>query len=221
MYCLVFGYPKLSERGNMLMRQKIMSGSIIILSLVFSLVNVGISQQVDNTQVAQTQTMPPATIDDILVPYKVLEYAQMTYPGHAVTKVKKTIRDGQEVYRLRVDNDSIPDDYESIHLYYSMQWKLLAEEKNAGPEWYLPALNSASIRSYQTNSSSENNGSVTQAQPTTVITSPAPSQPTSNPPAPQTTSPSQTTEETQPPTGNTNTSTEVGGTATPTDSPTN
>lgn len=77
--------------------------------------------------------LPSSMIDGIDVPYEVLEYAQMKYQGHAVTKVERTYRGSEQVYRLRVDRDDIPDDYNSIILLYTLKWKLIGEEMMVAP----------------------------------------------------------------------------------------
>lgn len=81
-----------------------------------------------------TPVKPPASmIDNTEVPYDVLEYAQMKYQGHAVTQVRKVYRGNEQVYRLRVDRDDIPDDYDSIILLYTLKWKLIGDEKLVAP----------------------------------------------------------------------------------------
>jgi len=62
-----------------------------------------------------------------------LEYVQFQYIGHAVTKADKEVRNGKEVYILRVDDDDLLDDYKSIILLYDMKWKLIGEEKLTPP----------------------------------------------------------------------------------------
>ncbi len=81
---------------------------------------------------------PLSYIDDIGVPFEVLDYAQMKYQGFAVTQARKSYYQGQSAYRLRVDRDSSPDDYDSIHLYYDMNWKLLGEERMVAPPVPVP-----------------------------------------------------------------------------------
>lgn len=78
-------------------------------------------------------TMPASIINDISVPYEVLTYAQLQYEGSAVTKVEKVVRDGKEIYRLRVDKDDLSDDYNSIFLVYDSKWLLLGEERGTAP----------------------------------------------------------------------------------------
>lgn len=80
-------------------------------------------------------SMPASLIDNVEVPYEVLEYAQMKYQGFAVTQVVKNYRNNESVYVLRVDNDDIPNDFHSINLIYSANWKLLGEEKMTAPVW--------------------------------------------------------------------------------------
>lgn len=73
-------------------------------------------------------------IDGIEIPQEVLEYVQLTYDGHAVTKAEKTVRDGQEVYRLRVDRDDVINDHSSFSLLFSKDWKLLGRERAEVPK---------------------------------------------------------------------------------------
>lgn len=115
---------------------------LIVLGLVI------IAFSTHNTQVASTQTAnspaQPTTatnarttmveiIDGIGVPMDVLMYAQTEYVGHAVIKAEKIQRDGKQLYRLRVDRDQIPDDYDSFYLLYDMGWQLVGNEKASPP----------------------------------------------------------------------------------------
>lgn len=81
-----------------------------------------------------TANPPASMIDGIEVPYNVLEYAQMKYQGHAVTQVQRVYRGSEQVYRLRVDRDDIPDDFNSIMLFYNLKWKLIGDEKMIAPQ---------------------------------------------------------------------------------------
>lgn len=86
-----------------------------------------------------TGTLPSVFISDIEVPYEVVMYVQDTYQGLAVISVEKTSRGGQEVYRLRVDRDDNPTSYEeSFYLLYTLDWKLIGDEKALPPPPPLP-----------------------------------------------------------------------------------
>lgn len=74
-----------------------------------------------------------AFIDGIAVPFKVHMSIQLKYQGHAVTEAKVVDYNGEKAYRLRVDRDDIPDDYNSIYLYYDMKWQLLDDKKITPP----------------------------------------------------------------------------------------
>lgn len=114
-----------------------------ILILVISGFTLG-SMRLVNGQQANLES-PPVTpeftmsgitnvIDGIEVPQEVLEYVQLTYDGHAVTKAQRTVRDGQNVYRLRVDRDDLQNDYSSFSLIFSTDWKLLGRERAEVPK---------------------------------------------------------------------------------------
>jgi hypothetical protein len=77
--------------------------------------------------------MPPTIIDDVAIPYDVLMYAQMKYQGYAVTQAGIVIINGTQTYRLRVDRDSNPSDFDSIYLLYDMKWQLLGDQKTIAP----------------------------------------------------------------------------------------
>jgi hypothetical protein len=77
--------------------------------------------------------MPPTIIDDVAIPYDVLMYAQMKYQGYAVTQAGIVTINGTQTYRLRVDRDSNPSDFDSIYLLYDMNWQLLGDQKTVAP----------------------------------------------------------------------------------------
>lgn len=73
------------------------------------------------------------TVNDIPIPTDVLIYAQTHYQGYAVTQASKATRNGQQVYRLRVDPNNVTTDYDGFYLLYDTNWKLLGEEKMTPP----------------------------------------------------------------------------------------
>jgi hypothetical protein len=80
------------------------------------------------------EASPPASmIDNIEVPFDVIEYVQGKYLGYAVTRAEKITRDGKQVYRLLVDRDDITTDYTGFYLLYDASWKLIGEEKMTAP----------------------------------------------------------------------------------------
>jgi type IV secretory pathway VirB10-like protein len=93
------------------------------------------------TDVVAAQEAPPtdrkiaftSVVDGVKVPIDVLIHAQTEHQGHAVTEVHEFTRSSDKLYRLRVDRDSVPDDYESLYLIYDKDWKLLNEEDIAAP----------------------------------------------------------------------------------------
>lgn len=119
------------------MKKKLAILTIAVLGTSFGGMSVVNGQQggVESTPVQSTFTTANMTsvIDDIEIPYEVLEYVQLTYDGHAVTKAEKVIRNGQDVYKLRVDRDDQINDNESIALLYSMTWKLIGNERAEAP----------------------------------------------------------------------------------------
>lgn len=80
---------------------------------------------------AAPHEMPVSFIDDIAIPYDVLDYVHMTYQGHAVIHAHKMRRGGQEVYRLQIASDEKSS--QSIYLFYDMNWQLLGDEPVAAP----------------------------------------------------------------------------------------
>ena len=82
---------------------------------------------------SSTREMPGAVIDDIKIPFDVLIYVETKYPGHAITEARKVTAEGKEAYRLRVDRDSLANDYNSIYLFYDMKWNLLDDQKMVAP----------------------------------------------------------------------------------------
>jgi hypothetical protein len=67
-----------------------------------------------------------STIDDIDVPFDVLNYIQTEYIGHTVTQARRITRNGQQAYQLRVDRDDVANDNDSFYLIYDSNWKLIS-----------------------------------------------------------------------------------------------
>jgi hypothetical protein len=73
-------------------------------------------------------------IDDIQVPLEIVLYAQTKYQGSAITHASKVFRNGKQLFSLRVDTDTVADDYTSIYLLYDEKWQLVSEDKLAPPQ---------------------------------------------------------------------------------------
>lgn len=67
-----------------------------------------------------------STIDDIDIPFDVLNYIQTEYMGHTVTQARRITRNGQQAYQLRVDRDDVANDNDSFYLIYDSNWKLIS-----------------------------------------------------------------------------------------------
>lgn len=110
---------------------------LVVSGFVFGSMRLVSGQQanLESPPITPEFTMSGVTsvIDGIEIPQEVLEYVQLTYDGHAVTKAEKTVREGLDVYRLRVDRDDIQNDYTSFSLIFSRDWKLLGKEKAEVP----------------------------------------------------------------------------------------
>jgi hypothetical protein len=118
------------------MKKKLIAISLTLIFIGVSsnaLANTPGTTTVGQTPTSVTPTLPSSMIDNIEVPFDVLNYIQTEHQGYAATQVSKISRDGKQLYRLRVDRDSVPDDYDSIYLLYDMEWKLLGEEKMMAP----------------------------------------------------------------------------------------
>lgn len=109
---------------------------LLQISVISLLVATGVALMSGSTAHAEPKTGPTgATIDNIVVPYEVLIYAQLEYQGHAVTKATKVVENGQELYRLKVDRDDDEfSDTELIHLLYDKKWELVDQKKMKLPE---------------------------------------------------------------------------------------
>lgn len=116
------------------MKKMIVSGLLVAVLTVGSFA-IAEGQEVTRTEAPPTNTkyVLTNTITGIDVPMEVLDYVQYQYIGHAVTKAEKIVRNGQDLYRLRVDRDDLANDYKSIILLYDMKWKLVGEEKLTPP----------------------------------------------------------------------------------------
>ena len=111
--------------------------AFVLLGTTFGGIQIANGQQAD---LQSTEVQPEfrtgnlsSMIDDIEVPYDVLEYVQLTYDGHAVTKAERVVRNGEQLYKLRVDRDDQLTDYNSIALLFTMDWKLIGTERAATP----------------------------------------------------------------------------------------
>ena len=116
--------------------KKIVFGSLVTVVVVVSSLSVVRGERdpvTPPTAVRTTPGMLTNMIDGIDVPWEILEYIQMKYEGYAVTKADKIKRGNSELYRLRVDRDDQPGDYDSLAVLFDMQWKLVGEEKYASP----------------------------------------------------------------------------------------
>lgn len=110
--------------------KKFIALALIIISLGVSSTVVAVAQQPDvPVPVSIDPTMPPSMIDDVQVPYEIVNYAQLKYQGSAITQASKVWSGGKEVYRLRVAHDALVTDPNDMYLTYDMKWKLITEDK--------------------------------------------------------------------------------------------
>src|SRR5574338_873096 len=130
--------------GNHLFMERIMK-SIKVLCLIVATITIsGLvtvkSNAVSSPKISNSgkvlQAMPASMITGVMVPYDVLEYAQLKYTGYAVIEATKVYYNSQQVYRLRVDRDDQINDFNSIYLYYDLNWKLITEDKTPPPMVY-------------------------------------------------------------------------------------
>ena len=91
------------------------------------------ADQASQQAAAGDQPTMMIVIDGVAVPFDVQMGIQLKYQGHAVTKVAVVSHNGEQAYRLRVDRDDIPDDFDSIYLYYDMNWQYIDDKKMAPP----------------------------------------------------------------------------------------
>jgi hypothetical protein len=124
------------------MRKLIAAGLAVTFALASNTVLVNGQAAVQQNPDQQfRQTRLTSTIDDIEIPQGLLEYIQFYFEGHAVTKAEKINRGGNQLYRLRVDRDDVPNDYSSFLLVFDMEWKFLNFEKQAPPPAPKPPKN--------------------------------------------------------------------------------
>ena len=91
------------------------------------------ADQIAQQPAARDKPTMMIVIDGVAVPFEVQMSIQLKYQGHAVTKIAVVSHNGEQAYRLRVDRDDVPDDYESIYLYYDMKWQYIDDKKMAPP----------------------------------------------------------------------------------------
>lgn len=106
---------------------------LILACLISAVIGYGSSASA-NSQATSGQLPPTnptthrlsSTIDDIDIPFDVLNYIQTEYMGHTVTKARRIARNGQQAYQLRVDRDDVANDSDSFYLIYDSNWKLIS-----------------------------------------------------------------------------------------------
>lgn len=115
---------------------------LLIIGLGIGIMNLDVakaSTTVENRISTDYIPKEPATemeltyIDDVAVPYSVLVYAQVVYQGYAITQAEEIIINGEKVYKLRIDNDSNPNDNDGLYLIYNMEWKLIDKHSLYSP----------------------------------------------------------------------------------------
>lgn len=115
--------------------KRLLAASIIATASMVAVIaipsNVAAQQPQPDTQFKMSQMT--STLDGIDIPHAVLDYVQLTYEGHAVTKAERTIMNGREAYRLRVDRDDLANDYKSFTLLFDGKWQLFGKEELVAP----------------------------------------------------------------------------------------
>jgi hypothetical protein len=118
--------------------KKLVIISLLISTLGFSGLTLATGQHSiaapDPTPAVVKNDNTASMIDDIAVPLEVILYAQTKYQGSAITQARKVFKDGKQLFSLRVDNDTVADDYTSIYLLYDEKWQLAGEDKIAPPQ---------------------------------------------------------------------------------------
>lgn len=115
--------------------KKLLAATIITTASIVAVVGrpsvAGAQQPQPDTQFKMSQMT--STLDGIDIPHAVLDYVQLTYEGHAVTKAERTVMNGREAYRLRVDRDDVANDYVSFTLLFDNKWQLFGKEDLVAP----------------------------------------------------------------------------------------
>lgn len=110
--------------------------ALTALLLVLSFFNTAVAENAvtEDPKMNPNEWRMVSAIDGIEVPEEILIQIQMDYPGHAATKASKTVRNGQELYALRVDRDDNPSDYDSFYLLYNSDWQSVGKEDLVAPQ---------------------------------------------------------------------------------------
>lgn len=115
--------------------KKLFAATIITTASIVAVVGMpsvaGAQQPQPDTEFKMSQMT--STLDGIDIPHAVLDYVQLTYEGHAVTKAERTVMNGREAYRLRVDRDDVANDYVSFTLLFDNKWQLFGKEELVAP----------------------------------------------------------------------------------------
>lgn len=115
--------------------KKLLAASIIATASMVAVVGMPSSAEAQQPQ-PDTQfkmNQMTSTLDGIEIPHAVLDYVQLTYEGHAVIKAERTMMNGREAYRLRVDRDDLANDYTSFTLLFDSKWQLFGKEELVAP----------------------------------------------------------------------------------------
>jgi hypothetical protein len=89
----------------------------------------------NNTNPSDASANPQlvSIIGDIAVPFDIETDIQLQYQGYAVTQAAKVTRNHEQLYRLRVAPNDMPNNYDGFYLFYTMDWKPAGEEKLTPP----------------------------------------------------------------------------------------
>lgn len=116
------------------MRKLMITGLVVVAVGLNSSIATSLPRGGVETQAGSRQSHPPSElIDGIKVPYGVLAYVQIKYQGHAVTQARKAMKDGKQIYSLRVDRDTASNDYKSFYLLFDLKWSLIGKQKMSPP----------------------------------------------------------------------------------------
>lgn len=115
--------------------RRILAATLVTLAITLSTPAVSGAPKGDES--IKLDTLPKTgaviTIDNIQIPEEILMYVQLKYQGFSVVKAEKSVRNGGEIYRLRVDNDDQMKDGEGFYLIFDQGWRQIGEEKAVPP----------------------------------------------------------------------------------------
>lgn len=153
---------------------------------IFGFTTIAGAQEKPSGQLPPTTPVSSAvgsTIDDINIPFDVINFIQTEHMSYTVTQAKKVTYQGKNAYNLKIDNDDTANNGGEFFLLYSDSWLLMGknlvmEKPPEAPapkkEEKKPEPKPEERKPEQREEGGRGNGSAAMTTTTTTTTAPAP-----------------------------------------------